>query len=299
MKSYNSFYFSILLIVSLIACKTANIKANKPKAADIETAYFGEKEPKLIPKHFNPKILSPNGNFEGGTYSPDMKEFYFTRKNGEYKKRTFFVIRNENNSWSKEEETEIKWPQFSMGGDIMYIGKKYRLKTETGWSESKEQGEFLKDMAHGMSVSSNGTYYFAVYKKEDMGINGSIYTYSPNENTNENPIKLGPEINTGTYIAHPFIAPDESYIMWDMVRDDGLGEADIYISFKQKNGSWLPAINMGEIINSPLQESSPSISPDGKYLFFMRTTEKTREDGTTYEVVKQYWVDSRIIENLR
>jgi len=283
----------------LNACKSKDEKANNNDSLTIETVYFGEKPPALIPKPFDPKIVSPEGRFEGGTFSTDMKEFYFTRKNGRYKKRTFFVIQYENNRWGKESETDIKWPQFSADGNKMYLGKEYRERTDTGWSEPKSQGEFLKDMAHGMSVSSKGTYYFAVYKKEDKGINGSIYSSRFIDDKNENSIKMGAEINTGTYIAHPYIAPDESYLIWDVVREDGYGQADIYISFKQKDGSWLPAINMGDKINTTDQESGASVTPDGKYLFFSRTKEKVREDGSKYQEVKPYWVDAKVIDNLR
>jgi len=35
----------------------------------------------------------------------------------------------------------------------------------------------------------------------------------------------------GKYNAHPFIAPDEAYIIWDGERDSGYGDTDLYISF--------------------------------------------------------------------
>jgi len=92
----------------------------------LDERYFGEKPPGLIPKLFAPDIVSPEGLFEGGGFSPDMKEFYFTRKNGKYKKRTFFVIRYENNRWGNESETDIKWVRFSEDGNMIYGGKEYR-----------------------------------------------------------------------------------------------------------------------------------------------------------------------------
>ncbi|WOH36394.1 hypothetical protein RI844_13555 [Thalassotalea fonticola] len=161
---------AIVLLFSTITI--SGISYSKDKPPTIESRYLGEKPPALIPKLFDPKIVSPEGSFEGGTFSPDMKEFYFTRKNGKYKKRTFFVIRYENNRWGQESETDIRWPQFSADGNIMYVGKEYRQRTDTGWSEPKSPGVFLKEQAHGMSVSSNGTYYFLFLKKKitDMAI---------------------------------------------------------------------------------------------------------------------------------
>ncbi|WP_459209220.1 TolB family protein [Aquimarina rhabdastrellae] len=294
------FYFTMLLVVAMFlnACHTNSQKTKTADIPSMEDRYFGEKPPGLTPKLFDPKIVSPEGSFEGGTFSPDMKEFYFTRKNGKYKKRTFFVIRYENNTWGKESETDIRWPQFSADGNTMYLGKEYKERMSTGWSESKSRGAFLKEQGHGISVSSNGTYYFPFFKKEDNGHGNLGYSRIANGKY-ENPVKLNAEINTGEYIAHPYIAPDESYLMWDVEREDGHGQSDIYISFKHKDGSWSTPINMGSLINTELQESSPHVTHDGKYLFFTRGEWKVNEDGSRNFIGKRYWVDSKIIETLR
>ncbi len=288
----------MVFITSINLAFAQNKVEDKANHTTVENHYFGEKPPGLTPVLFAPDIVSPEGHFEGGTFSPDMKEYYFSRKNGKYKKRTFFVIRYENGSWGNESETDIKWPQFSRDGNIMYVGKEYRERIDMGWSEPKSRGEFLKDQAHGTSLSANGTCYFGFYKKEDKG-KGSIRYSRLVNGKRENPVKMGTEINTGKDIAHPMIAPDESYLMWDVQREDGYGGSDIYISFRQKDGSWVPAINMGAQINTGLQESGVSVSPDGKYLFFSRGEWKFREDGSTYWVGRPYWVDAQVIEQLR
>lgn len=285
----------------LTACGSKIQTTDHSNFPALEDRYFGEEPPGLVPKLFNPKIVSPEGLFEGGSFSHDMKEFYFTRKNGKYEKRTFFVIRYENNRWGQESETDIKWPRFSEDGNTMYVGKEYRERTDTGWSAPKSQGEFLKDQAHGWSISSKGTYYYAVYKEEDMNKNGSLYYCPLEDGEYENPVRMNANINTGEYIAHPFIAPDESYLIWDVRREGGYGQADLYISFKQKDkeNPWSPPMNMGQAINSEMQESSPTVTQDGKYLFFTRGEWIEKEDGTTYYVGKRHWVDAKVIENLR
>ena len=88
-------------------------------------------------------------------------------------------------------------------------------------------------------------------------------------------------INKDIWIAHPFIAPDESYLIWD-AEQEGVYGADIYISFRQPNGSWGEAIGMGDTINTADHEQGASLTPDGKYLLFWRGVEKYREDGTKY-----------------
>lgn len=51
-------------------------------------------------------------------------------------------------------------------------------------------------------------------------------------------------------------------------RADGKGRCDIYLS-KNVDGKWIEAINLGSPINSGFWEAQPSISPDGKTLYFV------------------------------
>jgi hypothetical protein len=66
---------------------------------------------------------------------------------------------------------------------------------------------------------------------------------------------------------------------------------DLYICFRQPDGNWTDRINLGDRINSKGLERFPSVSPDGKYLFFTRDTPGTEEDV--------YWVSAKIIDRLR
>ncbi len=52
-------------------------------------------------------------------------------------------------------------------------------------------------------------------------------------------------------------------------RMDGFGSCDIYVSY-YRNGLWTKPQNLGTAINSGNWESQPSISPDGKTLYFVR-----------------------------
>ncbi|MBS1734105.1 MAG: OmpA family protein [Bacteroidetes bacterium] len=49
---------------------------------------------------------------------------------------------------------------------------------------------------------------------------------------------------------------------------EGMGSCDLYISYRLKNGKWTESENMGSIINSEFWDSSPSLSPDKKDLYF-------------------------------
>ena len=93
------------------------------------------------------------------------------------------------------------------------------------------------------------------------------------------------------WTAHPFIAADESYIIWDSENEGGYGAVDLYISFKQQDGSWGAAINFGDKINTDGPDSGGYVSPDGKYFFFNRKI--SHEDSDIF------WVDAQIIESLK
>lgn len=51
-------------------------------------------------------------------------------------------------------------------------------------------------------------------------------------------------------------------------RNDGYGRCDIYFSFHDGN-RWSPGVNAGAPVNSTYWESQPSISPNGRMLFFV------------------------------
>jgi hypothetical protein len=272
--------------------------AEEPEFPPLADRYFGEQPPGLTPKLFAPKIVSPDGLFEGGSYSPDMKEFYFSRKNGKYTERTFFVIKYENDEWGNEAETDIHYPKFSKDGNTIYRGNKYRDKTDNGWSELKSMGTpFADKHIMGISFSEKGTAFFDEFERPDTV--GAISFSRLIDGKYEPRQKMDERINTGTWIAHPHVAPDESYLIWDVEREDGYGGSDIYISFRAKDGSWLPAMNMGDKINTELHESGAGVSVDGKYLFFSRGQWEVKEDGSENWVGRPYWVDAQVIENLR
>lgn len=91
---------------------------------------------------------------------------------------------------------------------------------------------------------------------------------------------------------HTFVAPDQSFLVMDARVDDSLGRGDIYVAFATDKGGWTRPVNLGPGVNSTFSESCPSLSADGKFLFFSRYDE---EGG----VAQIYWVDAEVIANAR
>ena len=81
-------------------------------------------------------------------------------------------------------------------------------------------------------------------------------------------------------------------------RLDGAGSCDLYSSVRLKDGSWSTPINMGDSINSFHWETQPSLSPNGKMLYFVRG--KKSEDGSSdiyySERKNQYWTKAMKLE---
>ncbi len=89
------------------------------------------------------------------------------------------------------------------------------------------------------------------------------------------PENLGDAINTPAAEAQPFIAPDESHLVFvsagrdDEIIGDGnrYVRGDLYVNLQQ-GGVWRPARHLDSNVNTAAAELCPFVSPDGKYLFF-------------------------------
>ena len=80
-------------------------------------------------------------------------------------------------------------------------------------------------------------------------------------------LRMGPEINKGNAVTCPYIAPDESYIIFARM-GTGLKDSGIFISFRNNTNKWLPAIMLagGSIERGGM---SPRISPDVNICFML------------------------------
>jgi flagellar motor protein MotB len=83
---------------------------------------------------------------------------------------------------------------------------------------------------------------------------------------------LSKEINTSNFNeGAQNISPDGNYLFFTGCnRPDGLGRCDIYIS-KREGNDWSKPFNIGGPVNTAGWESQPSISADGRTLYFVST----------------------------
>lgn len=281
-------FISIALVLSYLLSSTS---VSQDKFPVLTGPYMGQKPPGVVAEPFAPGIISKEGWEIEGVFAPGMKEFYYTTRGEDGKKIVVKGFREHNNVWTKY----LQFPRngevtFSPDGKRMYMADGYKDRLGDTWSERQSLGPMFDREDWGimrLSASANETYVFDDYKNND------VLRISRLENGKRTePQLLSANFNTGKWTAHPFIAPDESYLIWDSERPEGFGNSDLYISFHQADGSWGPAINMGDNINSDKWDAYASVTPDGKYILFNRGID---DDGN----VDIYWADATIIEALR
>jgi len=107
------------------------------------------------------------------------------------------------------------------------------------------------------SISSSGTLCFCSRGRDGNKGMGGYYTKWLGGHYDK-PKLLA--LNGSNDIFDPFIAPDESYIIF-------ASNSNLYISYRQGN-EWLPGQKLGPQVNNGNANYDPYVSPDGKMLYY-------------------------------
>lgn len=184
-------------------------------------------------------------------------------------------------------------PLFSPDGKRLYFGvttdpargwqRRYVERTGQGWSEPREGGPRLKS---GSSFTRSGRAYYSD-RLAGKPWNVGIFVADGADSGIANPRALPPEINSPFIDYTPFVAPDESYLMFSSSRPSPEEKMFLWISFRASDGTWSPPRRMNDALGFTGHARFPALSPDGRFLFFCG------DDGN------MYWVRSRVIDRLR
>ena len=249
----------------------------------------GQKNPQLVA----PGVISTGQDY-CTTLTPDGKTLYFAR-NGADDRDLIMQSQWEDGQWSEPEKVSFTGvysdtdPLLSTDGRSMYFmtnrnadqnGWKddYDLWVvdleEDKWGEPYPLPEFINTrFTEGFpSTASNGNLYFFRANKPGHS-EQDIWFAEKVGGGYDTPRKLGNNINTPDWDGHPFVSPDEDYLIFYSYRDGGAGRCDLYISFNE-NGNWSDPKSLGSTINTEACEMVPFVSRDGKTLYFTRI-----EDG--------------------
>lgn len=279
---------------SLIGQSQANLVNDK---------YLGQTPPGSTPVVFAPGIVSTAQAWEAAiSFSPDGREILFTRReNIDGTENRIFNSILTDGKWTAPKLAPFARDITEYEAFISPDGKKvyynsdrtkpasptavgeiwYSERTQSGWSDGKYLTETInKGWVMFVTSSMNNNLYFTAGYNRKFGIYKSEFI----NGSYREPEYLPDEIN---YLrgAHPFIAPDESYLIFD-AQPDGMGKSQLFISFKDKLGKWSKAVKFDDSINKTYTENIPNVSPDGRYFFFHRNNDI-------------YWVSAEVIEKLR
>ncbi|MFC1565287.1 hypothetical protein ACFL6G_10145 [candidate division KSB1 bacterium] len=306
------------IICLLLFIITFNIACNHENSdfPILKGPYIGQEPPGMVPEIFAPEIISTKDKVElNSVFSPDGKEFYFSRWDEDMNDFRIMVTRRINDIWTKPETAPFSGKfgeadiSISPDGQRFFFCSKrpfpgsnepntsyhiwYMTRSNSYWIDPKPiqlpDGSYLKAL-HPTSTK-NGILYFQARLGRTYG-ESDLYRSKLENGVLNTPENLGERVNSSFSEADVVISPDESFlIVVCQDRPEIMGDSDLYVGFRI-NGTWTELINMGNVINSEIGESSPMLSPDGKYLFFGRYDTEKDEDAI-------YWVSTMVIEEMK
>ncbi|MBC3541317.1 OmpA family protein [Rufibacter sediminis] len=149
----------------------------------------------------------------------------------------------------------------------------YFSRFENGfWHEGESFGKPINSIYNEGSacLSRDGnTLYFARCESPDGLGNCDLYSATRLADGSWGHLKnLGANVNSKAWDSQPTLSPQEDTLYFASDRLGGFGMSDIYFTHKGKNGQWMPAQNLGPIVNTRESEVSPYFHPLYQVLYF-------------------------------
>jgi ankyrin repeat protein len=277
----------------------------------LEGDYLGQKPPADKSELFGLGIISSVwGIHSTAVFSPDGNEVYWapmmTFPGEIYSRGGLLMMKRVDGRWTPPAWASFSGPDFDDdvpffspdGKRIYFISSRplpgetergsekiwYADRTRTGWSEPLPLDPLVNSITKHweFSLDRKRNVYFSGQAVDSLGMN-DIYMARFANGKYEQPVNLGPPINSAAGEETPFIAPDGSYLLFSR-------QYDLWVSFRGKDGTWAQPVKLGPEVNSPSIELCPIVTADGKYLFFL-----SQRDGESHA----YWVSADVIDNLR
>lgn len=267
-------YGIIVTFCAVLAAMAQNNQSSPQQANIIDTA--------SKPAIFADGIVSTPYSEWATSFSPDGKTVYFSQGAVYW---TICYSKMVNGKWTEPKVANIsgRWmdtdPFITPDGKRMFFisnrplagmpQDKHQLNShiwcadrlsDDQWAEPKylDTNINIKGINnYATSVSRSGDLYFC--SRDRDGHSGmSAYCAKWTGDHFDKPQLLA--LKGTEEIQDPFIAPDESYILFE-------SGPDLYICYKNGAG-WSAAQNLGKQVNNGDYNSSPAISPDGKMLYY-------------------------------
>jgi Tol biopolymer transport system component len=288
----------LTIIGTLLLFMALGINAQETEFPILTGPYLGQEPPGMTPELYMPGFISNCDLHSGVYFSPDGKEVYYSISRES--QHNIMFMKEENDRWTRPESLCPGLAPFLSpdGKTLLFTTRNYEIwkmeRSADKWSDPVSLGPTINcaRSQYSSCVTDDGTLYYMNAK----GIVRSAFI----EDRYMEPEPLGSEINSNNYEGPAYVAPDESYLIFSSFRPGGYGSSDLYISFREEDGTWSAPKNMGSKINSDGRDRLPFVSSDGKYLFFNSSRVSVLNikpiSGGAGNV---YWVDAKIIEELK
>jgi len=306
-----------MLINCLLVLSALNLFSQQNDFPKLTGPYLGQTPPGMTPEIFAPGIVSTNLEHSAAMFTLDGKEVWFGRL---FPNRIYYM-EEINEIWSEPkiapfcDNFNYLYPGLTQDGLRIFFSSDLPIeqydkhktrgerhiwmveRTSVGWTVPKRLGDninFSNRNSFG-SIVNEGNLYFSARVK---GMSTEIFCINLVDCSHAVPKNLT-VINSPEPEHCPFVSPDEKYLIFSSFRG-GHGRSDLFISFRNSDGTWNKPRNMGPTINSAYKDEYPYVTSDGKYLFFnsnrpSNLNQKPIEDGPG----NIYWIDARIIEELK
>jgi hypothetical protein len=279
---------------------------------ELRGPWLGQEGPTDEPAEFCPEVLTVGRRVCGITFSPAGNEAFFNEYTPDGKSSGLMWMRAADGVWTRPEAAPFNSAEID--NDIVWSPDGERLvwrswrplpgKTEPeenlslwavdrsgdGWGKPFpiECGGVRQSPAYS-GIASNGSLYFATRFAE--GKYGIARALRDGKQYAEPEIVLSETFPAGDAC----VAPDETFLIGTCFRlPQYNGTGSLMVSFRTPDGGWSQLQDLGPEINTDLVEYCPTISADGKHLFFCRID---RENRTV--PARTYWIDTGFIAMLR
>lgn len=297
-----------LILLSSILSFLLNCKLSAQFNDALKIDYFGQTPQGKTAVVFAPDFICTSGKFvQNCCFSPDGKEFVFVLQNKDWNHPAIMYTQYINGQWSVPDTlfNYASTPYFSHDGKLLYCNKKgsstrdiwVSKRVEKGWQEPvKVPFPVSSDNGNEFEVSeaANGTLYFSSNRSGGYG-DMDIYRAELVNGNFTNVTNLGIPINSSSKDECPYIAPDESFMVFnDWKYNEKFAGNNLYISYKKEDNTWTNPKDLGSGLNTNDLDIYPYITPDGKYLIYTR-----RSNISPATFSQLYWVSIAILDSVK
>lgn len=313
-----------ILIVKLSLCLLSVFYLNSLRAQQtyFEFDYFGQVPPDTVVKEFKlPDQVRNNFDFINSlSFAPSGRSIICGLTDREWSTSTIVFTTYMNGVWTALDtlpycHSGINSNPVFLNDSVVYFSSRFNKELEQtsdfdifrmtlsdkGWTLPEKVKELSEDTCREFigTFSLSGDVYFTRLEKLeqpviDLPLDNELYCGEYSKGRFRSIRNMGIPVNTvyGEFCA--YADPGGRFLLFGSNRPGGYGKVDTYISFHSKDGSWTNPANLGSQINTAEIDSDALITPDGKYLFFIR------RQGWNCEVPNRiYWVSTAILNKFK